>query len=72
MFEVEVKAAKTVIPGDVNGDEKVTVTDVVGLRAIIMSGQELTEEQLLVADLNEDGKLTVTDIVALRQLIMSS
>ena len=37
-----------------------------------MSGQELTEEQLLVADLNEDGKLTVTDIVALRQLIMSS
>lgn len=70
MFEVEVKPAIT-IPGDVNGDGRVTVVDIVALRVIIMSGEEPTEEQLAVADLNNDDRLTVTDIVAIRNLIMN-
>lgn len=70
LFEVTV--ISEIIPGDVNGDGKVTVTDIIGLRAIIMSGEQPTQDQLNVADLDGDEKLTVTDVVALRKIIMSS
>lgn len=59
------------IPGDLDGDGRVTVTDVVKLRSIIMNNQTPEEQVFNAGDLNKDGKLTVTDIVALRRLIMS-
>lgn len=59
-----------VIIGDVNMDEKITVTDVVALRALIMGKPIESEDQFHAADVNEDGVLTVTDVVGLRRIIM--
>lgn len=57
--------------GDVNGDGKVTVTDVVKLRSLIMNDETPGEQVFEAADINNDGKLTVTDVVAIRGIIMS-
>lgn len=58
-------------PGDINGDDKVTVVDIVALRGIIMNETELDPDTFRIADLNEDGYISVTDIIALRRIIMS-
>ncbi|MGI6269931.1 MAG: GDSL-type esterase/lipase family protein [Candidatus Howiella sp.] len=55
--------------GDLDGDETVTVSDVVALRQAIVLGRT-TEEQQAAGDLDEDGSLTVSDVVALRSRIV--
>ncbi|HHW45292.1 MAG TPA: family 78 glycoside hydrolase catalytic domain [Clostridiales bacterium] len=70
--EASVIVEEEVLVGDLNGDGRLTVVDVVAMRGIIMSGQAPTQEQLLYGDINEDGKITVVDVVALRRLIMNS
>lgn len=69
--EAKIKELSQVMPGDMDDDKKVTVSDVVALRQLIMNGGA-TERQLLAGDLVADGILNVSDVVALRQLIMNS
>lgn len=57
--------------GDVDGDGRVTVTDIVAVRAFIMEKMTPTEVQLFNGDLDKSGTLTVTDIIAIRRIIMS-
>ena len=52
--------------GDMNNDGKLTVSDVVALRAAIVAGEEAP-----AGDMNSDGKLTVSDVVALRAAIVA-
>lgn len=56
--------------GDLNADQMVTVTDVVRLRAVIVSGSANSYEQK-VGDLNADSRLTVADVVQLRGQIVA-
>lgn len=56
--------------GDLNKDTKVTVSDILLLKTIIMSGKTPTEEQLEIADISGDGKLTVSDILEIKAIIM--
>ena len=58
-----------VMPGDVDGDGSVTVSDVVALRQAIVSGEN-TGWELTAGDLDENGALTVTDVVELRARIV--
>lgn len=54
---------------DVNADQQTTVSDVVTLRRIILSGSA-TETESWSGDINGDGRLTVSDVVYLRTLIV--
>lgn len=56
-----------VILGDVNRDNRLTVSDVIALRNLIMS--DSYDE---IADMTKDKRLTVADIIALRQTIMGN
>ena len=56
--------------GDLDADSKVTVTDVVRLRAVIVSGGESDYERR-VGDLDENNQLTVADVVLLRSRIVT-
>lgn len=67
---VVVVTSGSALIGDLNGDGKLTVADVVKLRSIIMGDTELTDELKTLADINKDNTITVTDIVKLRGLIM--
>ncbi len=53
------------LPGDMNGDGNLSVTDVVLLRKAILGGSYDP-----VGDLNGDGALSVTDVVLLRKEIL--
>lgn len=57
--------------GDVNGDGLVTVSDVVELRSLIISGAGPDAQTVSRADADEDGMVTVSDVVILRNMIMS-
>jgi Ca2+-binding EF-hand superfamily protein len=52
-----------VVTGDVNGDSAVTLTDMVQIRAHLLSRKELKGAYLEAADLNGDGNVTLTDFV---------
>ena len=58
------------IPGDINGDGEVNVTDVVKLYSYILGHTTDIEES--VVDLNGDGEVNVSDIVKLYSIILSS
>ena len=59
------------IPGDVNGDGLVNVTDIVATVNYIMEkpSEGFNKE---AADLNGDGKINVTDIVMMVSIIMDA
>lgn len=56
--------------GDVNNDGNLSVTDVMKLVNMIMTGEMTCE--LPVADLNGDGHLSVTDVLSLVNVIMGN
>lgn len=57
--------------GDVNGDNQVNITDVVGTLNLI---KETGDESLIqeVADTNEDGEINITDVVGIIEIIKNS
>ncbi|MGI6270696.1 MAG: carbohydrate-binding domain-containing protein [Candidatus Howiella sp.] len=61
---------ETILSGDLDGDGLITVSDVVLLRQIILTG-EWSDRELTAGDLDISGGLTVSDVVALRALILS-
>ena len=65
------KQTVTVRRGDVDNDGKVTVSDVVLLRRLIVAGS-WTDREFTAGNLDDsDQNLTVSDVVALRALIVS-
>ena len=56
--------------GDLDGDGKTDVSDVVKIRNWIMGSVTATPEERAKADLDGDGKVDISDIVKLRNIIM--
>lgn len=56
--------------GDVNGDGKISITDVIWLREYLLDITELSDKQLKAADVNEDGKVSITDVIWLREYLL--
>lgn len=57
------------IAGDVNGDGKLTLLDILLLRKALSGTTELTEIQYAAADVNKDGKITARDTTAVRRIL---
>ncbi len=55
--------------GDVNGDGRVSVTDVISMNSYILE-EEPAKFIRKVADLNGDGKVTITDLVQVIDIIL--
>ncbi|MGI6270315.1 MAG: GDSL-type esterase/lipase family protein [Candidatus Howiella sp.] len=55
--------------GDVDRDDRITVSDVVALRQLIVNGGG-TDIERYCGDLDQSATLSVSDVVALRQLIV--
>jgi hypothetical protein len=53
-----------VVRGDLNGDGKVNITDIISILNLIKNGEYRQE-----ADLNNDGKVNITDIIAILNII---
>ena len=57
------------VMGDVNGDGRVSVTDVISINSYILE-EEPAQFIRKVADLNGDGKVTITDLVQIIDIIL--
>ena len=57
---------ETVVPGDINGDNKVDITDLIRLKKFIADD---TTEIIGSADLNGDGIVDILDLIRLKKII---
>lgn len=57
-----------VVTGDVSGDGKITITDVVKLQKSVVGSGNLSGAYAKAADINGDGKVTITDVVQAAQV----
>ena len=55
-----IPASATVLPGDMNGDGRLTIEDVMSVLEAAEGRRDVTQN-MLAADPNRDGKLTVDD-----------
>lgn len=65
-----VKTVDIVIFGDVNGDGKVTIKDIMLTNRNILKKISLNGEYLKAADVNKDGKVTIKDIMLINNSIL--
>lgn len=65
-----VKTVDIVIFGDVNGDGKVTIKDIMLTNRNILKKISLNGEYLEAADVNKDGKVTIKDIMLINNSIL--
>lgn len=56
------------IPGDLNGDQLVSTTDVILLRRHLAGGYDLTVDER-AADVNADGYINATDVITIRRYL---
>lgn len=59
-------SSSTIIRGDVNGDGKVSITDISKLREYLSGGKGTIGAG---ADVNGDGKISITDLSKLREIL---
>lgn len=57
-----------VIPGDVDGDSKVTISDVTALINMLLSNNQSTS--IDAADIDHDGKISISDVTALINMLL--
>lgn len=57
-----------VVTGDVSGDGKITITDVVKLQKSVVGSGSPSGAYAKAADINGDGKVTITDVVQAAQV----
>jgi endo-1,4-beta-xylanase len=66
-----VKDSVTVIvTGDVNGDGKITVTDMIATKSHLLGKSKFTGAAEKAADTNGDGKISITDFIQLKAHIL--
>ena len=63
---------KTYLPGDVNGDDKVSSLDYIQIKNHIMKTKVLTGNSLTRADVNKDGKVSSLDYIKIKNHIMGT
>lgn len=67
-----VVVATPYLPGDVNGDGKVSSLDYIQIKNHIMQSKVLSGNSLVRADVNQDGKVTSLDYIKIKNHIMGT
>lgn len=60
---------KTVVIGDLNGDGKITSTDLLKLKKHVTNIEKLKSEYKIAADINFSNTITTTDVLKMKQII---
>ena len=68
-YYVEIPAMVTVVPGDADGDGKLSVTDVTAIIDYVLSN-DASGINLDAADFNNDGQVAISDVTAIIDYIM--
>lgn len=59
-----------VVSGDINGDAKITATDLTKMKNHILEKTTLTNLGLKAADLNNDGQITATELTKIKKYVL--
>lgn len=68
-FKVEITVPRPFVPGDVNGDDKITITDA-GLIVNYILGSVSGDFNEYAADVNNDGSISITDAGEIVRIIL--
>lgn len=60
-----------IVTGDLNKDGKLNLKDLVKMRKYFLDGNNLDENEILVADCNFDGKINLKDLVKMRLMLLN-
>ena len=63
---------KPVSSGDLNGDDKVTISDAVMMQNYLLGGTSITKEQYEAADMNSDKSVDTFDMIVMRKKIVEN
>lgn len=67
--------AKKIIPGDIDENADITVTDLIVLKRHLIAGNKhewvLEGDKLKAADTNQDKIVTITDLVLLKRMLLN-
>lgn len=69
-FPFEYYSYKLAVRGDVNGDGKITVTDLSKLKAHIVKSETLKNEYLKAIDIDYNGKVGITDLSKIKLMLL--
>lgn len=67
---VEEPEGTELLSGDVNGDGKVSVVDLLKVRKAILGSTKLSEEEQTRADVNQNGKIDIVDLLRIQKNIL--
>ena len=67
--ETKTYSLTVIVTGDLNGDGKVTITDMLMLKSAIL-GEKLSATAAAAADINYDGKITITDFLQVKSCLL--
>ena len=59
-----------IVIGDINGDGKITITDIAQIKLHLIDKEILTGSNFIAADLNSDEELTVTDLAQIKLIFL--
>ena len=65
-----VKKYSIVVTGDVNGDGKMNITDMIAIKANILKKSSLSGTYAKAGDVNGDGKINVTDFIKIKATLL--
>ena len=70
-IQIENTTYIAIVCGDVNGDGKVNVTDLVQMKKHFIGKEILNKTSAMATDIDANGKLTSTDVLNLKRLIVN-
>ena len=70
ILKINSEEFKIVVIGDINGDGKISITDLSKLKLHLVEKELLTDGSLLAADMNKDEQSTLTDLSKMKQYIV--
>lgn len=65
-----VKQYTVIVTGDTNGDGKISITDMLAVKASVLKKSNLTGAYEKAADVNGDGKITITDFIKTKAVLL--
>ena len=60
-----------IVTGDVNGDGKITITDMIMIKSHLLKKSTLTGAAAYAADTNGDGKISITDFIQMKSHLLN-
>ena len=71
-LEIEIVEEEEIIPGDLTGDGKVSIEDVMAACRVIArkaNGQQPLPDELARGDMNDDGKMLIEDVMSICRIL---